>query len=512
MRSPAAQHAGAGQRLYHRRVNTRQTRVLIAAAASPQDADARRAGGDHISRAAVLMLACAVTACVHYEPSPLPPRQSAEQFAMRRLDAPELRERVAAMLPQDVAAWPPAQWNRAQLLAVAMAWNPQIAVARTQVDAALAHEAASRQLPNPQLTLQSEYARSEPHPWLYGLGLDLLLPASRRRKLETEAARIETSAARWQLMEQIWVVRNSLLKALTDRESAARRLGLLGQLADAQDRFIALERQRIAAGEDAADELLAPGQARIDIEQQQAQARAEQASADAALAAALGVVPAAVDGIRTDWPEWGRPPPIDAGALGNAREQALRSRADLSAALDAYAAAENRLHQAILRQYPQFHLSPGYYWDHGIAKFPFDVSFDLPLNGNAGEIAEARAARDVAGRRMLATQAEILGLIEAAARGEAQARSGVNSAEKARQLARDQRRKAAFGLHLGGIAATEDLAAELLVLRGDLQAVQVSAQWQAARNALEDALHAPLSGPELQLSPAMPVAVAGAAR
>jgi outer membrane protein TolC len=460
----------------------------------------------------LLLLALALTACVHYEPLPLQPQQSAEQFALRRLDAPELRERVSAMLPQEDTAWPPTQWNRAQLLAVALAWNPQLALAHAQVDAALAHEGAAGQLQNPQLTLQSEYARREPHPWLYGLSVDLLLPGSQRRELERDAAHIETSAARWQLMEQIWIVRNTLLKALTDRESAARRFDLLVRLADAQDRLIALERQRIAAGEDAADELLAPGQARIDIEQQLAQVRAERANADAALAAALGVTSAAVDGIRIEWPDWGQPPPVDVAALDRAREQALRSRADLSAALDGYADAENHLHQAILRQYPQFHLSPGYYWDHGIAKFPFNVSFDLPLNGNAGEIAEARAARDVAGRRMLATQAEILGAIEAAARNEAQVRSGLDVAEQTLQTARDQRRNAALSLRLGGTAATEDTAAELLALRANVQALQMRAQWQAARNALEDALHAPLSGPELQLSTAVPVAVAGAAR
>ncbi|HEY2395146.1 MAG TPA: TolC family protein [Rudaea sp.] len=449
---------------------------------------------------------------MHYEPLPLQPQQSAEQFGMRRLDAPELRERVSAMLTQHDTTWPPTLWNRAQLLAVALVWNPQLAIARAQVDAALAHEGAAGQLQNPQLTLQSEYARSEPHPWLYGLSLDLLLPGSQRRELEREAAHIETGAARWQLMEQIWIVRNTLLKALTDRESAARRLDLLIRLADVQDRLIALERQRIAAGEDAADELLATGQAHIDIEQQLAQARAERSNADAALAAALGVAPAAVDGIRIEWSEWGQPPQVDGAALGQAREQALRSRPDLSAALDAYADAENRLHQAILRQYPQFHLLPGYYWDHGIAKFPFNVGFDLPLNSNAGEIAEARAARDVAGRRMLATQAGILGAIEAAGRSEAQVRSGVDASEKAQQTARDQRRNAAVNLRFGGIAAAEDMAAELLALRADLQASQMRAQWQAARNALEDALHAPLSGPELQLSPAMPVAVAGATR
>jgi CRISPR system Cascade subunit CasA len=494
--------------LYHRRVNTGSSG--LAAAADPVENRPSRLSG--IWRIALLGLALQLGACAHYQPAPLQPGDSATEFSARRLDAPELRDRVAAMLPQADASWPPATWNRGQLLAIALVWNPQIAVARAQVEAALAHETAAGQLPNPQLTLQSEYAKREPHPWLYGLSLDLLWATGKRRQLDREAARIESSAARWQLMDQAWAVRNALLKAASDRESAARRLDLLERLSSAQQKVVALQRRRIAAGEDAADEALVASQAQIEIEQQQTQSRTELATAGAALAAALGVVPAAIDGIRVDWSEWGQPPSIDAATLDQAREQALRSRSDLSATLDAYAVAENKLHQAVLRQYPQFHLSPGYYWDHGIAKFPFNVGFDLPLNGNAGEIAEARAARDVAGRRMLAAQAEIIGAIEAAGRAETLARGSVDAAERGLGTARDQRRNAALTLRLGGIAAHEDLAAEALALRSELQNVQARAQLQSARNALEDALHAPLSGPELQLSTALPVAVAGATR
>jgi CRISPR system Cascade subunit CasA len=171
------------------------------------------------------------------------------------------------------------------------------------------------------------------------------------------------------------------------------------------------------------------------------------------------------------------------------------------------------LHREVLRQYPQFHLEPGYYWDHGIAKFPFYVAFDLPLfNRNEGVIAEARAARDVAGERMLAVQAGIIGSVDTAARSEQIARDGAAAAERGLESVRTQRRNAATSLRLGAIAAGEDLAVEILALRSELETLRMRAQWQSARNALEDALRAPLSGPELQLSQPLPVAVAGAAR
>jgi outer membrane protein TolC len=113
---------------------------------------------------------------------------------------------------------------------------------------------------------------------------------------------------------------------------------------------------------------------------------------------------------------------------------------------------------------------------------------------------------------MLAVQADIIGAIAAAERNERVAQDSVDAAARGLDAARRQRQNAALSLRLGGIAANEDLAAEILALRGELEVVQMRAQWQAARNALEDALHAPLSGPELQLSNPLPVAVAGAAR
>lgn len=471
------------------------------------------ARADGAGPSAVLLLLALLAGCASYRPAPLHPEQSAAQFSARQLRDPELRDRIAAMWQHPPPEWPPPAWDRAQLLAVALVWNPRLAVVRAQVEAALAHEVTAGQTPNPELTLQSEYAHHDPHPWLYGLSLDLLLRTPDRRQLDIDLARLETSGTRWDLMDAAWVVRRTLIAALSDHESATRRLSLLERLIAAEDRLIALERRRVAAGEDAADELLTAGQARIELEQQQAQARSDAVSATAALAAAVGIVPSALDGVAIDWPDWGRPPVADAGASNQLRDQALRSRADLSAALDAYAAAENKLHQAVLRQYPQLQLSPGYYWDHGVAKFPFDVGFTLPLfNRSQGEIAEARAAREVAAQRMLAVQAEIIGAIAAAERSERVAQDSVDAAGRGLDAARRQRQNAALSLRLGGIAANENLAAEILALRGELDVVQMLAQRQAARNALEDALHAPLSGPELQLPNPLPVAVAGAAR
>jgi cobalt-zinc-cadmium efflux system outer membrane protein len=454
-------------------------------------------------RVSLLFLAGMPAACVHYRAAPLDSAHGPDQFAARRLGEVPLRDDLVRLLPQTLAQWPPREWDRAELLAVALTQNPRLAVARAEVNAAQSREITAAQTPNPDLTLQSEYARHDPHPWLYGVSLNWLLRSPERRRLETQIAGLDTGGARLQLMDQAWAVRSALAAALSDWEGGRRRLSVLARLAAAQERLLALEKQRVTAGEDAPSELLVSEQARIQIEQQQARLRQAVDAAQAAVAKALGLPPQALDDVAITWPDWGEPPPLNDDARRDTREQALLSRADLSQAMNEYAATEAKLQLSIARQYPQFVLSPGYYWDHGIAKFPFDVGFTLPFNGNKGEIAEARAGRELAGQRMLALQDDIYGEIVAAERAESIARESAGAAERQLQAAQRQKRASDLGFSLGAADLQDQLSAEILIVRAELEVLEMRAELQNSRNSLEDVLRAPLSGPELALAKSM---------
>ena len=448
---------------------------------------------------AALLIALWLGACVSYHARPLHPRQSARVFAARRLDSPALRAAVTKLLPQPPAQWPPPQWNRADLLAVALADNPRLAVARADVGRALAHEITAGESPNPTIGLQSEYALHD-IPWLYGIAFQLPLRSPTLRRLAISQAQIATRRERWALMGATWTVRRELTAALSDWQSAQRRGALLGALIRDQRQLLKQQRARVAAGEDAPATLVAVQDALLQAQQQQGEARADAQRAQSDTAAALGLPPQALDGLELAWSDWGTPPPVAADALQAARARALLSRADLAAAIDGYAEAENGLRQAVARQYPQFTLTPGYYWDHGVHKFPLDLDLTLPLfNRNRGEIAEARAGRELAGERMLALQDEIYGQIAGAERAESIARDNEGAARQRLGRAREQLREATLGLKLGAIDQSEQLAASIAASRAELDLLQTQARWQAARDALEDALRVPLSGPELTL-------------
>lgn len=450
----------------------------------------------------LLALMASLSACATYEARPLEPAQSARTFAARRLDSPQLHIAVEATLPHAFASWPPRTWNRAGLLAVALVQNPQLAIARAEIDAALAQRISAVEMPNPDLRLQSEYASEESRSWLYGIGFDFVLRSQRRKRLDIGIAELVTTNARAKLLEETWIVRRTLVAALSAWEGARRRADLLDRIALAQQDLMDLRELRVKAGEDAPGDRVTTRSALLEVRQQIAQTRAEADAAQSSLAAVLAMPPAALDGLQYDWAEWGTPLDPDAAALSRAREQALLGRADLAALMGDYASAEMQLERAVVRQYPEFRFSPGYYWDHGIAKWPLDVAFNLPVfNRNQGEIAQARAARELAAQRMLGAQATIQGAIDAAVRADAIATRNADVAQRRVDAMSEQQRDAVLALRLGAIDRGERLAADVLALRSELDALQARSDKQVARNALEDALHVPLSGPEIDLLP-----------
>src|SRR6185295_19578845 len=88
-----------------------------------------------------------------------------------------------------------------------------------------------------------------------------------------------------------------------------------------------------------------------------------------------------------------------------ARDLALLGGLELRRARVEYELAETELHAAVVAQYPDVHIAPGYTWDQGDHKFAFGASFELPLfHTNQGAIGEASARRDTARSRFEAAQ------------------------------------------------------------------------------------------------------------
>lgn len=429
-----------------------------------------------------------LSGCAHYQSQPLDLKASQQSVAGQRLDNTGSSSR---------------QWDRAQLLAAAAEHNPKLRVVRAQLQAASAATITARSLPNPTLSLGSEYTLTQTaeSPWLWSVTTDWLLDAGLRRQLRTKLADNAVRTARLDYAEALWLVRSELRAALLSYLSGEQRIQLLSGAVTDQERLLGLQRQRVTQGEAAAAEALQVELELIRARSSLAENNRQQSAALAQLAQALGVSISALQQQRLTWDDLIRIPALDEAALLKQRDAALLSRTDLERAVLDYQSSELELQQAVRQQYPQVSIGPGYTWDHGVHKASLGLSLSLPIfNRNQGPIAEAEAARTIAGEQAMTVQAKILNEIDAAHVGYQSAVQVLQDVVQQSDVTDALLQQAERALTLGAADQNSVLAARLEANAQSLAVLNAVEVMQQALGQLEDALRTPLSGPELQLN------------
>jgi outer membrane protein TolC len=318
-----------------------------------------------------------------------------------------------------------------------------------------------------------------------------------------QAARL-CDAARFNLAATAWQVRSRVRKSLLALYAASEREASLKRQEAIQVESVRLLESQLQAGAVSPFEVtqarVALNQTRFalhDAEKQAAMSRVQ-------LAEALGLAPAALDGVTLNFDEF-KQYPGDVPDLA-ARRQALVNRADVLGALSEYAASQSALQLEIAKQYPDVHLSPGYEYDQGDNKWGIGLSLELPaLNQNQGRIAEAEAKRKEVAAEFNALQARVLSEIEQAVAGY---RASVKKAEAAGSLNEElatQLRTAQGMLDAGEISKVELAQRQLELTTAALAQVDARLQAQEALGALEDALQSPAAlMPVSEQSPRQP--------
>ena len=180
----------------------------------------------------------------------------------------------------------------------------------------------------------------------------------------------------------------------------------------------------------------------------------------------------------------------------DARDVALRHRADIQSALADYAASQSALQLEIARQYPDVHLGPGYQYDQGDHKFTLAITAELPiLNQNQVPIAEATAKRAEAAARFDSLQAKVITEIDRAVAGCHVTTENLSSLESL-GAAREKQARAVEAQRTAGAADQLDVAnAQLELVTGDLALLDGRVKLHQSYAALEDALQRPLDTP-----------------
>ena len=442
----------------------------------------------------LLLVLFVVTGCAarQYQAAPIVAAETGASLESRNLADPGLRAFLETNLGRAVTPWPPSNWDLNSLTLAALYFNPQIEVARAQVEAARAAVVTAGARPNPTLNLSPGI----PSPYLFGLDFAFPIETHGKRGIRIAQAQNLSEGARIGLAAAAWKVRSQVREALTAVLVAEERSALLRTQNTLLTTQVELLQPRLVAGEiprpdvDSARVALVAGQLAAR------QAEGQIATTRVSLAAAIGVPAAKLENVQLSWSNFQDPPPPESLSPQQIQREAVVDRLDVRAALVQYAAADQALRLEIAKQYPDFNIGPGYQLEEHNNFFTVGFSTVLPVfNRNQGPIAEAEAARKKAAADFLAVQAQGIAQSEGALAAYRSPFAELDQTKNAlvalqTERAAMQRRAVALGesdlLGLNGILLEGSSAALL-----ELDALS---RVQSALGALEDAVQRPLQG------------------
>jgi cobalt-zinc-cadmium efflux system outer membrane protein len=444
---------------------------------------------------AIVWFASLGAGCVHYKAEPLDAGKTAAQLEARRLDDPGLKKFLEENSGQPQGEWPKQEWNLADLTLAAFYYHPDLAVARAQWLAAEAGVKTAGARPNPSVSFTPSYDTQIPgnySPWLLPVTLDIPIETAGKRGKRIAEADAVAESARYSFVKEAWQIRSGVRMSLQDYRVTGRRAQLLQAEMATQREIVKLMQERFDAGQITRPELTTAQIALSHTQMDLSDAMSAEADARSHLAQALGVSGAALEGVR-----FARTAGMPEANLTtkDARDVALKSRADILGALADYAAAEEDLRLQVAKQYPDLHLGPGYAWNNGNAgddQWTLGATLEIPiLDQNAGPIAEAQANRKVAAAKFVALQAQVIGDIERAVAGLRMAREQLRTGNQLFGAEQQQQKSAEAQLKAGAGDRLDLLNAQLELGNAQLTRVDNEAKLQTALGALEDAVQQP---------------------
>ena len=431
-----------------------------------------------------------------YEARPLEPQRLAASIAQRSVDDAGLRDYMIAH-GHPSADWPVKAWGLSELTLLAFYYHADLTLARSQAALArAAPELAASRVPV-ELTTRAEHHTDEVggRPWSLGFEVEIPHPGTSRRVAGRERQRHLADKAALHIGAVAWQVRAQVRDALFDLYEATA----LSALAEREKKEAALLRdlleRRLREGMISGGEVAA---ARLQAAELVAEVHARRLALEKSLAAlsrALGLPLEVTRSLQLSFAALDAPAAVPDPAV--LRSQALQNRIDIREELLAYATAESEVRLEVARQYPQWRLVPGYFWDRGDSVWSLALGWVLPGTTDAiPRIREAEAKRALAAVEFERLQARVMADAESAAAVHSQTRETLE-AVRVQDLLVQQGLAQTQKLFDAGFADRTDLT------RGKLAAMNaLKKTWDARRRAfeglrqVEDAMQMPMmAGP-----------------
>ena len=445
----------------------------------------------------LLLCSLLITACGYqkYQAQPLQARDG--MVSLRMHDTGD--EGFQAYMREEGYADLPAQWGWRELLHSSFYFHPDLNVARSQLQVAMAGITTAGQRPNPSISAGAG-RRNEPDvPEVYSLGFNIPIETAGKRQARIDMATALSDDARFNIAQTAWTLRQRLLLSWIELNAAQQNLLILQQENRLREHIVTMLQQRLEAGMVSSVEL---SNARLQWQRIQQslvleQGRIEELKTQLASNAGLPLNKFTSLTLQAD----------DAATLmqaqhnidiahslnPTAQDAALQNRVDIRASLARYAASEARLRLEIARQYPDISLSPAYNYEEGFHIWSLGINSLLNImHRNQGQIAEATALRANEAAQFEALQARVIASMDSARSRYAAALQALTQAGALYQTLQQQAVLAGQRFELGYADRLELVTQQLESLLAKQNFISAEYQVQRAAAVLEDSMQLPL--------------------
>lgn len=328
---------------------------------------------------------------------------------------------------------PVKKWGVTELSYCAIFFHPSLDVARNQWRAAQLKEATASGRPLPAISTnlgKSNNANDDISPYLFGLSIDIPIETANKRDIRIENATHLSQAAKLEIAQTAWGLRQQVASALTGYFSNLALIEVLEKEVTHREALLAMYQKRAELGVASSLEV---STAKLQLHAVQNELNGKVHHTPVLLAQLASNTGLPLQLIQ----HMPLADSADAELIAkhlNAdnlaiQSDALLNRLDIRVALSRYAAAEAKLKLEVAKQYPDLSLNPTYTYEFGNKIWSLGISGLLTLlNKNKLAIAEATQLREVEAAQFEALQNKII----------SDATSVIVALEKAKQMLHQQ--------------------------------------------------------------------------
>lgn len=336
----------------------------------------------------IATVAIGIGGCVTYSPKPLPTRPSLAQSVS------PLTVELDPRLPLARHTVDPSHGlDMTDVAILAVVNNPDLKLARDAAGVAHAQAFAAGLLPDPQLSLTRDFPTNggPTNVSAFNLGVGYDITALLTHATASAAAEAGSRKANLDLLWQEWQVISRARTLFVGITGQQKMLGVLNDehklFAAQYDRSLAAQRQGNMTATNASQQFAALQDIDHRINDQQRQIEKSRHELDAL----LGLAP----GVRLRFHDDRQPPAVTSAKAEAALQRLPQCRPDLLALQAGYQQQEDRLHGAILAQFPSLTIGITRIRDtSNLYSSGFSIAINLPIfNRNRGNIAIETATR-----------------------------------------------------------------------------------------------------------------------